>query len=79
MNVLLEREGFRFVEKGIIELNGKPDYRIQKEDYYTKRYRDMYLCDNSMQMTTAIEDFEYTKWLDPEGVPCYVKGDDERI
>ncbi len=24
-----------------------------------------------MQMTTAIEDFEYTKWLDPEGVPCY--------
>ena len=33
----------------------------------------MYLCDNSMQLTTAIEDFEYTKWLDPEGVPCYVK------
>ena len=33
----------------------------------------MYLCDNGMQMTTAIEDFEYTKWLDPEGVPCYVK------
>ena len=32
----------------------------------------MYLCDNSMQLTTAIEDFEYTKWLDPEGVPCYV-------
>ena len=31
----------------------------------------MYLCDNGMQMTTAIEDFEYTKWLDPEGVPCY--------
>ena len=26
-----------------------------------------------MQFTTAIEDFEYTKWLDPEGVPCYVK------
>ena len=36
----------------------------------------MYLCDNGMQMTTAIEDFEYTKWLDPEGVPCYVKQDD---
>ena len=26
-----------------------------------------------MQMMQAIEDFEYTKWLDPEGVPCYVK------
>jgi len=20
-----------------------------------------------------MEDFEYTKWLDPEGVPCYQK------
>ena len=53
--------------------NGFPDFRIQKQDYYTKRYKDMYLCDNGMQFTTAIEDFEYTKWLDPEGVPCYVK------
>jgi hypothetical protein len=26
---------------------------------------------------TAIDDFEYTKWLDPEGVPCYVKDDEE--
>ena len=33
----------------------------------------MYLCDNGMQMTTAMEDFEYTKWLDPAGVPCYIK------
>jgi hypothetical protein len=32
----------------------------------------MYLCDNWMQMKTAIQDFEYTKWLDPAGVPCYV-------
>lgn len=24
-------------------------------------------------MLLAIEDLEYTKWLDPEGVPCYVK------
>ena len=29
--VLLEREEYRFVEKGIIELNGKPDYRLQKK------------------------------------------------
>ena len=42
-------------------------------DSYTRRYRDMYLCDNSMQLTTAMEDFEYTKWLDSDGVPCYVK------
>ena len=33
--VLLEREGFRFVERGIIELNGKPDYRLQMQDYYS--------------------------------------------
>ncbi len=33
---------------------------------------EKYLCDNFMQMKTAIEDFEYTKWLDPAGVPCYV-------
>ena len=74
MNVIMERYPYRYVECGTLE-NGFPDYRIQKEDYYTKRYRDMYLCDNSMQHTTSKEDFEYTKWLDPEGVPCYVKRD----
>jgi hypothetical protein len=26
---------------------------------------------------TAMEDFEYTKWLDPDMVPCYIKDDDE--
>ena len=50
-----------------------PDYRIQKADPWTKRYKDMYLLDNQMQLLTAMEDFEYTKWLDPEGVPAYVK------
>jgi hypothetical protein len=33
----------------------------------------MYLCDNGMQITLAMEDFEYTKWLDPDGVPCYIR------
>ena len=33
----------------------------------------MYLLDNSVQLDYALEDFEYTKWLDPAGVPCYVK------
>ena len=71
MNVILERFPYRYVECGTLE-NGFPDYRIQKFNEYTQRYKDMYLCDNFMQMKTAIEDFEYTKWLDPAGVPCYV-------
>ncbi len=70
--VLFERFPYRYVESGILE-NGHPDYRIQKAHYYTKRYSDMYLLDNQMQLLTAIDDFEYTKWLDPENIPCYVK------
>ena len=72
MTILLERFPYRYVETGTLD-NGKPDYRIQKMDTYTRRYKDMYLCDNAMQLTTAMEDFEYTKWLDPDGVPCYTK------
>ena len=72
MKILNERFPYRYVECGTLD-NGFPDFRIQKADEYTKRYRDMYLCDNGMQLTLAMEDFEYTKWLDPEGVPCYVK------
>tara|TARA_R100001443_G_scaffold1362_1_gene5151 strand:- start:147 stop:383 length:237 start_codon:yes stop_codon:yes gene_type:complete len=75
MTVLLERFPYRYVETGTTLDNGKPDYRIQKMDSYTRRYKDMYLCDNGMQLTTAMEDFEYTKWLDPDGVPAYTKGD----
>ena len=77
MNVIMERFPYRYVESGVIELNGKPDYRIQKFNEYTRRYNDMYLCDNAMHLDTALEDFEYTKWLDPDGVPCYVKEDDD--
>ena len=64
---------YRYVECGTLEINGMPDYRIQKAHEYTKRYSDMYLLDNQMQLLTAMDDFEYTKWLDPEGVPCYIK------
>jgi len=71
--VLLEKEEYRFVEKGIIELNNKPDYRLQKKDYYTKRWNDIYLFDNQMQCLTAMEDVNYTRWLDSEGVPAYRK------
>ena len=73
MKTILEREGYRFVESGIIELNGMPDFRLQKQDEYTKRWRDIYLFDNQMQCLLAMEDIEYAKWLDPDGVPCYVK------
>ena len=71
--VLLEREGYRFVDAGIIELNGMVDYRLQKKDYYSRRWDDIYLFDNQMQCMTAMEDIEYAKWLDPADVPCYVK------
>lgn len=75
--VLLEREGYRFVEVGILEINGKPDYRLQKQNYYTKHWNDIYLFDNSMQCTTAMEDIEYAKWLDPDTVPCYIDNESE--
>ena len=76
ITVIMERYPYRYVEVGTLE-NGKPDFRIQKMGEYSPRWKDMYLCDNGMQMLQAIEDFEYTKWLDPAGVPCYVKHDDE--
>jgi hypothetical protein len=63
--VIMERYPYRFVTCGDLE-NGKPDCRIQKYDDWTKRYKDMYLCDNQMQMDIAIEDPEYAKWLDPD-------------
>ena len=73
MKTILERFPYRYVESGVIEHNGKPDYRIQKFNEYSRRYNDMYLLDNSIQLDYALEDFEYTKWLDPDGVQCYVK------
>jgi sulfur transfer complex TusBCD TusB component (DsrH family) len=73
--VLLERFPYRYVQVGTLEINGMPDYRIQKANEYTKRYSDMYLLDNQMQLLMAMEDIEYTKWLDPDRVPCYVTDD----
>lgn len=75
--VLLERFPYRYVQAGTLEINGKPDFRIQKVDSYTGRYRDMYLLDNEMQLMTAMEDFSYTCWLDPDNIPSYIKDDDE--
>ena len=73
MKVLLERFPYRYVECGTLEINDMPDYRIQKANTWSKRYSDMYLLHNQMQLLTAMDDFEYTKWLDPDGVPCYTK------
>ena len=64
------RGPYRYVDCGYCE-NGCPDFRLQKRDEYTKKYRDIYLFDNQMQMLLAIEDFDYTLWLD--GQPCYQK------
>ena len=78
MKVLHTQGPFRFVEKGTLE-NGMPDYRLQEQDYYNRKWFDVYLFDNQMQLLTAIDDFEYTKWLDPERVPCYIKDSVSRI
>ena len=71
-NLIHERFPYRFVECGTLE-NGMPDYRIQKFNMTTKRYADMYKLDNSMQLSVCLDDPEYVKWLDPEGIPCYTK------
>ena len=72
IEVLVQRDPYRYIRMPKPLKNGKPDYRIQKWNNHSG-YKDMYLCDNFMQFKTAIQDFEYTKWLDPAGVPCYVK------
>ena len=75
--VILERYPYRFVQKGLLETNGEPDYRIQKFNDIQKRYYDMYYLDSSIQLDCAIEDPEYVKWLDhdPE-VAAYGKKSD---
>jgi len=35
--VLLERFPYRYIQVNTLEINGKPDYRIQKVDSYTGR------------------------------------------
>lgn len=71
MNILLQTGPFRFVERGVIELNGKPDYRLQEQDYYNNKWYDVYKFDNQMQCLTAMEDIDYAKWLTNNS--CYVK------
>ena len=70
MTVLLEKGPFRFVEKGTLD-NGKPDYRLQEQDYHNRKWFDVYLFDNQQQCLLAMEDDEYPKWL--TGKPCYIR------
>ena len=44
--VILERYPYRFVQKGLLEENGAPDFRIQKFNDIQKRYYDMYYLDS---------------------------------
>ena len=49
----------------------KPTVLLERSPY---RYIQVgTLCDNELQLMTAMEDYEYTRWLDPDGVPCYVR------
>jgi len=70
---ILDQGPYRFVHTDKPLDNGKFDFRIQKMGQYSPKYKDMYLLDNQMQLDTCIEDPEYTKWLDPDCVPCYRK------
>ena len=73
LETILERHPYRYVSVGKLD-NGFPDYRIQKFNDYTRRYNDMDLLENSVQLDYAIEDFEYTKLLDPDPEVCaYIK------
>ena len=65
LEVILERYPYRFVQFGKLE-SGYPDFRIQKMNFNTWRWNDMYLLDSQAQLDYCIEDREYVKWLDPD-------------
>ena len=78
MTVILEKFPYRYIEMDRLLETGHPDYRIQKFNEYTRRYNDMYLLDSATQLDYAIDDFEYTKWLDPDPeVTAYAQNDSE--
>ena len=71
IKVIAQRGDFRYIERGVIPLNGLPDFRLQVQDEYTGRFRDAYAFDNEQQCLLAISDVEYAKWL--TGQPAYRK------
>ena len=68
MTVLLERFPYRFCET---EERGW----IEKFSHFAKRYKHMYEVGCELQMATLLDDENYCKWLDPEGIPCYNNSD----
>ena len=66
--ILLERYPYRFVET---EERGW----VEKYNIFTKRYALMYEVGCELQMAALLDDSEYVKWLDPDGVPCYNRPD----
>ena len=64
MKILNEQYPYRYCESD----NNDKGW-IEKYDWQTKRYKKIYECDSSLQLMTAIEDFDYTLWLDNQ--PCY--------
>lgn len=71
MKVLLQTGPYRFIQKGILAINGKPDYRLQRKNDYNGLWYEVCLFDNSIQCSYAMEDIEYTKLL--AGDPAYQK------
>ena len=64
--VLMERFPYRFLES---EERGW----VEKYNLHTKRYNHMYEVGCELQMATLLEDPQYVRWLDPEGIPCYTR------
>ena len=74
MKIIQERYPYRFVESDSHDKGW-----IEKYNYITKRYTRMYECDSPLQLLTAMEDIEYTKWLVPDDFPCYRKNRGEVV
>ena len=68
--VLLEHYPYRYIIMDTLLANGYPDCRMQKH-YTHDGWVDEYLFDNQMQMTTAMEDYDYSCWLAND--PAYKK------
>ena len=67
--ILKETYPYRFVESPNQERGW-----IEKFNDFTRRWTTMYECDSPLQLLTAMDDINYTRWLDPSGVPCYRQG-----
>ena len=52
---------------------------IEKYNRTTLCWSNMYECGSPLQLMTAMEDYNYTLWLDPEHIPCYRKRRGDRV